>query len=63
MENSKIEAGQKWLTRGGMVVPITEILTNNGAFSVRSKEMFWMANGRYWSDDLEHSKDLIELIE
>jgi len=62
MGNPKIEAGQKWLTRGGMIMPITEILTDNGAFSVRSNDMFWMENGKYWSDDLEHSKDLITQI-
>ena len=62
MKTPKIEAGQKWLTRGGKIVPITEILKNNGAFSVRSDELYWMANGKYWSDDMEHSKDLIELI-
>ena len=62
MENFRIEAGQTWLTRGGMIIPITAIVKENGSFPVKSKEMYWMANGKYWSDDLEHSKDLVELI-
>lgn len=59
----KFEAGQVWLARGGAKFPITEIVEGNGSFPVKSGDMFWMANGKYWSDDLEHSKDLITLIE
>lgn len=60
--DKEIKAGQAWLTRGGMVIPKTEIVKENGAFPVKYKEMYWMKNGKYWSDDLEHSKDLITIL-
>jgi len=58
----EIKAGQTWLTRGGKTFTISEITDKNGLFPVRSDDRYWMANGRYWADDHDHSKDFIKQI-
>ena len=60
-QTTEIKAGQTWLIRKGKTIVIDEILTNNGDFSVKAGDTFWMRNGKFWSEEFEHSKDLIKL--
>lgn len=67
MKNPEIKPGQIWETRSGpgrvgQRVKIDAVLPNHGNTPVKSENSYWQTNGRYWSDEHEHSKDLIKLI-
>ena len=62
MEIPEIIAGQTWRQRDGKLVVIERILNNNGSTPIKAGDDYWMENGRYWSDDVDHKKDLIKLI-
>lgn len=59
---STIRAGQTWRMRNKQTVTIDEVHADNGLTPVRSGEQYWQTNGRYWSSDRKHSKDLIEQV-
>ncbi|WP_426292015.1 hypothetical protein ACN9ML_18435 [Dyadobacter endophyticus] len=59
---STIEAGQTWRMRNKQTVTIDEVLADNGLTPVRVGEQYWQPNGRYWSNERAHSKDLIEQV-
>lgn len=51
--------GETWITRAGSKVKIDQIDEANGEFPLRFADQSWMRNGRYWSNEFPHSKDLI----
>ncbi|MET7253611.1 hypothetical protein [Dyadobacter fermentans] len=60
--DSTIEAGQTWRMRNGKPKFIDELMRDNRPTPVRSGEEYWQTNGRYWSNEQQHSKDLIEQV-
>jgi len=62
MEIPEIKVGQTWKRRDGKLVIIERILNNNGSTPVKAGDDYWMETGRYWSDEVDHKKDLIQLI-
>lgn len=60
--NTDIKAGQIWETRSGQQIKIDAVLSNYGSTPVKSENSYWQTNGRYWSDQYQHSKDLIKQI-
>ncbi len=57
-----IKAGQTWRMRNKQTVTIDEVLADNGLTPVKSGDQYWQPNGRYWSDGIQHPKDLIEQV-
>lgn len=62
MEKPEIKVGQIWVTRGGKTIVIDLIDDQNGIYPVRSGDLYWQSNGRYWSDSFDDTKDLIKLF-
>lgn len=58
----EIEAGQTWKQRNGDLVTVEKVNPDNGIFSVEIGARTWQNNGRFWSDEFNHSRDLIEKI-
>lgn len=58
-----IKVGQVWLRRDGLIVPIDAISPDDAHPIKHGKMLCWQANGRYWSDEFDHSKDIIKRID
>jgi hypothetical protein len=56
------QAGQVWRMRNGKTITIERIDPENGDFPILVEKQSWMATGRYWSPEQQHSRDLIKQI-
>lgn len=60
--NIPIKTGQRWKLCNGQIKEITDINLSD-PMPVKSGDMCWQLNGRYWNDEVSSSKDLHTLIE
>lgn len=59
----EIKLGQVWESRNGAHWLIDQIMGDDwGLTPVRSGELHWQKNGRFWDDKADHSKDLVKRI-
>ncbi|SEI39765.1 hypothetical protein SAMN05216327_101226 [Dyadobacter sp. SG02] len=58
-----VKPGDTWLMRNGKQVVIPTVTDTNGDFPFVSGQDSWMVTGKFWSETVDHSKDLIRKVE